>query len=145
MSHCERKGDDMSTKFTNEEAFNDVMEIQEKVMKRIDAWISEALKTKRKMRKAYYVKQKLGISISTYNRYLEPGNATQVSLGFLLKASKLMHISVDELLAMEPVATLDEEEEGWFRALKASFPSVSNITLKNAGKLIVELIHLPKK
>ena len=85
----------MSTKFTNEEAFNDVMEIQEKVMKRIDAWISEALKTKWKMRKAYYVKQKLGISISTYNRYLEPGNATQVSLGFLLKASKLMHISVD--------------------------------------------------
>ena len=119
-------------------------EAQWNAMDKLDMWILQDMRKKGIHSKEWYVKEKLGFSITTYNRYRDRNNFTQMSSVFLAKVLMLMQISVEELMYNKPSKTLEEGEAGLACSLKILVPDLTDEQSKQAANLIVNLARLLK-
>ena len=120
-------------------------EAQWNAMDKLDMWILQNMKEKGIRSKEWYIKEKLGVSITTYNRYHDRTHFTQMSSLFLAKALILMQISAGELFFNKPAPTLEQGEASLASVLKKLIPGLTEEKSKQAENLIIDLIHLLKE
>lgn len=131
---------------SNSEMFSEAeKEAQWNAMDKLDMWILQNMKEKGIHSKAWYIKEKLSVSITTYNRYHDRTHFTQMSGFFLAKALMLMQISAGELLFNKPAPTLEQGEASLASVLKKLVPGLTEEKSKQAENLIIDLIHLLKE